>query len=151
LREMATSLSSSWTHPADLLRPSCITRSPRLSSFSGGIIEGGWECRLQLLICRSHPKADLKRKGASDEGGKPSECAVGVLVCPWRTCCGYGKLGEISGANVTVSRTHTGFSLCFQIITTLNRFGDKQGRALFSDTWEQQRISCAPKFKITGV
>jgi hypothetical protein len=47
LREMATSLSSSWTHHAHLLRPSCITRSPLLSSFSGGLIEGGWQCRLQ--------------------------------------------------------------------------------------------------------
>jgi hypothetical protein len=51
LREMATSLSSSWTHHAHLLRPSCITRSPLLSSFSGGLIEGGWQCRLQPLIC----------------------------------------------------------------------------------------------------
>jgi hypothetical protein len=57
-------------------------------------------------------------------------------------------LGETSGANVTVSRTHTGFSLCFQIITMLNRFGDKQGMALFSDICEKQRLSCPPKFKI---
>jgi hypothetical protein len=39
----------------------------------------------------------------------------------------------------------------FQIITTLNRFEAKQGRALFSDTCGKQRLSCPPKFKITGV
>ena len=50
-----------------------------------------------------------------------------------------------------MSRTHAGFSFCFQIITMLNRFGDKQGMALFSDTCGKQRLSCPPKFYITGV
>jgi len=38
---------------------------------------------------------------------------------------------EISGANVTVSRTHTGFSLCFQIISYRNCFEAKQGGLYF--------------------
>ena len=61
-----------------------------------------------------------------------------------------GVLGASTngGANVTVSRTHAGFSLCFQIISTLNRFEVKQGGALFSDTCEKQWLSGPPKFKI---
>jgi hypothetical protein len=75
---------------------------------------------------------------------------VGSLGCQWCGYCGCGKLREIGGANVTVSRTHTGFSLCFQIITILNRFGAKQGSALFSDTCEKQRLSYPPKFNIAA-
>ena len=50
-----------------------------------------------------------------------------------------------------MSRTHTGVSLCFQIVSTLNRLKAKQGEALFSDTCGKQRLPCPPKFKITGV
>jgi hypothetical protein len=76
---------------------------------------------------------------------------VRILACPRSAWCGYGKLGEISGANVTVSRTHAGISLCFQIDTIVNRLEAKEGRALFSDTCEKQRLSWPPNFKITGV
>jgi hypothetical protein len=64
-------------------------------------------------------------------------------------CFDGGDSANNSGANVTVSRTHTGFSLCFQIIRTFNRFEVKQGGALFSDTCGKQRHSCPPKFKIS--
>jgi hypothetical protein len=50
-----------------------------------------------------------------------------------------------------VSRTHTGFSLCFQIIRALNRFEVKQGKPLFSNIYEAQRISRLPKVKISEV
>jgi hypothetical protein len=94
---------------------------------------------------------ELYRQAASDEKAKAGEGAVGILVYPWSRGCGGERLGEIGGANVTVSRTHAGFSLCFQIISTFNRFEVKQGGALFSDTCEKQRLSCPPKFKISGV
>ena len=42
----------------------------------------------------------------------------GMLVCQWGECLTLSELAEFGGANVTVSRTHTGFSLCFQIIST---------------------------------
>jgi hypothetical protein len=68
----------------------------------------------------------------------------------WRVLQLLG-ISENGGASVTVSRTHTSVSLCFQIITFLNRFGDQQAKALFSDGCERQRLSCLPKFQITGV
>lgn len=76
--------------------------------------------------------------------------SVGILVRYCRGRLVAGGLGEIGGANVTVSRTDAGLLLCFQIITTLHRFGDKQGRALFSDTCAKQPLSCPPKFNIAG-
>jgi hypothetical protein len=94
---------------------------------------------------------ELYRQAASDEKAKAGEGAVGILVYPWSRGCGGERLGEIGGANVTVSRTHAGFSLCFQIITTLIHFEAKQGNVLFSNTCEKQRLSCPPTFKITGV
>ena len=66
------------------------------------------------------------------------EGTVGVPGMPLREGS-YIELAEIGGANVTASRTHTGFSLCFQIIRTFNRFAVKQAGALFSDTCGKQR------------
>ena len=93
----------------------------------------------------------LNRQAASDEKAKIGDGVVGDLICPCSGCCTCKELAEISGANVTVSRTHTGFSLCFQIVSTFNRFEVKQGNVLFSNTCEKQRLSCRPSFDITGV
>ena len=57
---------------------------------------------------------------------------------------GYG------GASVTVSRTHVGIPLCFQINGTLNCLVTAQGRSLFSDSCGKQRLSSPQKFNITG-
>ena len=111
----------------------------------------GWQCRLQPLICAGHSIVDVNGQAANDESAKTAGGSIGILACLWNRCCDAGKLREISGANVTVSRTHTGFSLCFQIIRTFNRFEVKQGGALFSDTYGKQKHSCPPKFTITGV
>jgi hypothetical protein len=97
----------------------------------------------------SVPRADLKRRGTTGERARTSEGAVGHLAGLRCRCYGCAKLREISGANVTVSRTHTGFSLCVQIIRIFNRFEVKQGGSLFSDTCEKQRRSCPPEFEIT--
>jgi len=78
------------------------------------------------------------------------EGTVGVPGMPLREGS-YIELAEIGGANVTVSRTHTGFSFCVQIITTLNRFEAKQGKALFTDACGKQRLSCPPTFNMTAV
>jgi len=79
------------------------------------------------------------------------EGAVGVPGMPLREVLYVSELAEIGGANVTVSRTHTGFSFCVQIITTLNRFEAKQGKALFTDACGKQRLSCPPTFNMTAV
>jgi len=59
-------------------------------------------------------------------------------------------LREISGANVTVSRTHAGFSLCFRIVSTLNRYEAKQGQALFSDTCRKQGFRVLRRSRLRG-
>ncbi len=63
------------------------------------------------------------REGAKVEGGSRPVTSV-----------------YFGGANATVSRTHAGFSLCFQIFSTTDRLEAEQGRALFSNTCEEQRI-----------
>jgi hypothetical protein len=85
-------------------------------------------------IYTSDSRADLKRSGTCDESAKTSEGAAAILAWHWGESCSCCESAEIGGASVTVSRTHTGFSLCLQIITTSKRSEAKQGRALFLDT-----------------
>ena len=85
----------------------------------------------------------MKRQRSGQLGGN--------LAWHWGECCSCWESSEIGGANVTVSRTHTGFSLYFQIISYCNLFEAKKGKALFSNTYETQRISCLPMGKISGV
>ena len=104
----------------------------------------GRECRFQPLICTDHAMAELNRQAAGDEKAKTGEAEVGILACHCGWCCTFSELAGISGANVTVSRTHSGFSLCFLVDAIQNRFRDKQGMALFSDNNGKQRLIFPP-------
>ena len=125
-------------------------RLPGLSSGFSPAFPLWQKCRLQPQTCTIQPTtmAAVNRRAASDEKAKTGGGSLVVFLFPRPGSCNSRPLARIGEANVTVSRTHTGFSLCFQVITTQHRFDDKQGRALFSDTCGKQRLSC-PKFNIS--
>jgi len=50
------------------------------------------------------------------------------LAWHWGESCSCCESAEIGGANVTVSRTHTGFSLCFQVDVIQNRPGSEHAK-----------------------
>jgi hypothetical protein len=94
--------------------------------------------------------ANLNRQTGCHESAMNEERSMRILLYPWSRCYGCGKLQQKGGANVTVSRTHEGFSLYFQIVSTFNRLVAAQGRSLFTDTCGAEKLWCATEFKIAG-
>ena len=67
---------------------------------------------MQPSLFTNHDVADLNIQAANDEQARRERGGPGIR---FRRVLYLHELGKTSGANVTVSRTHTGFSLCFQI------------------------------------